>query len=73
MKEVVDGPIIGMLETMERLGFVKGSVLVRLTGDMPFIESIDVAGEIPSETKDRRFRGCWIVSKNGIYKSESYV
>lgn len=57
VKEVVEGPMIGIEVTMDR--FVeKGSVRERLMGDIPLMESIDVAGDTPSETSDRRFRGC---------------
>jgi hypothetical protein len=57
VKEVVEGPMIGMEVTMDR--FVeKGSVRERVMGDIPLMESIDVAGDTPSETSDRRFRGC---------------
>lgn len=56
VKEVVEGPIIGIAVTMDR--FVeKASFRGRLTGDIPLMESIEVAGDTPSET-DRRFRGC---------------
>lgn len=57
MKEVVEGPMIGIEVTMDKFGFVNGSARDRVTGDMPFIESIEVAGDTPSDTKDRRFRG----------------
>jgi hypothetical protein len=59
VKEVVDGPMMGMAVTMDKFGLMKGSAgRDRVTGEAPFIESIDVAGEIPSETRDRLFRGC---------------
>jgi hypothetical protein len=57
VKEVVEGPMIGIEVTMDKFGFVNGSARDRVTGDMPFIESIEVAGDTPSDTKDRRFRG----------------
>ena len=56
VKEVVEGPMIGMEVTIDKFGFEKGSFRDRVTGDMPLIESIDVAGDTPSETNDRRFR-----------------
>ncbi len=57
VKEVADGPIIGIVGTMDKLGLEKGSPLDLVMGDRSFIESIDVAGETPSETCDLRFRG----------------
>lgn len=58
VNEVVEGPMMGMAVTIDRFGLMKGSAgRDRVTGDAPLIESIEVAGEIPSETKDRRFRG----------------
>lgn len=63
MKEVMDGPAVaGMDVTMDRLGFENGSGRDRLTGEDALMESIDVAGEMPSETKDRRLRGYTKVS-----------
>ena len=59
VKEVVDGPMTGIEVTMDRFGFAKGSARDRVVGDMPLIESIDVAGDTPSETRDRLFR-CYI-------------
>lgn len=56
VKEVEDGPMTGIEVTMERFGFAKGSARDRVTGDMPLIESIDVAGDTPSETRDCLFR-----------------
>ena len=58
VKEVVEGPTIGIEVTIDKFGFANGSLRDRVTGDMPFIESMDVAGEIPSETKDLLLRGC---------------
>jgi hypothetical protein len=58
VKEVVEGPMIGIEVTMDKVGFVNGSARDRVMGDVPLIESIDVAGEMPSETSDLRFRGC---------------
>ena len=58
VKEVVEGPMIGMELTMDRFGLEKGSARERVIGDIPLIESIDVAGDTPSDTSDRRFRGC---------------
>lgn len=46
----------GIEVTIERFGFAKGSVRDRVRGDMPLIESKDVAGDTPSETRDRLFR-----------------
>jgi len=48
VKEVVDGPMIGIEVTMDKFGFEKGSPRDRAMGDIPLIESIDVAGETPS-------------------------
>jgi hypothetical protein len=59
VKEVVDGPMIGIEVTMDKFGLEKGSARDRVMGDIPFIESIEVAGDTPSDTNDRRFRG-WI-------------
>jgi len=59
VKEVVDGPMIGIEVTMDKFGLEKGSARDRVMGDIPFIESIEVAGDTPSDTSDRRFRG-WI-------------
>lgn len=57
VKEVVEGPMIGMEVTMDKLGLVNGSARDRCGGDAPLIESIEVAGDTPSETNERRFRG----------------
>lgn len=57
VKEVMEGPAAGIDVIMDKLGFIKGSFRDRVMGDMPLIESMDVAGEIPSDTKDRRWRG----------------
>ena len=57
VKEVVDGPIIDIAGTIDKEGLINGSALDRAMGDMPLIESIEVAGETPSEASDRRFRG----------------
>lgn len=60
VKEVIDGPTVdGMDVIMDKLGFEKGSFRDREMGDMPLIESMDVAGEIPSRSdlKERRWRG----------------
>jgi hypothetical protein len=46
----------GIEVTMERFGFAKGSARDRVMGDMPLIESMDVAGDSPSETRERLFR-----------------
>lgn len=64
MNEVVEGPRIGMAVTMDRFGFRNGSARDRVIGDMPLIESIDVAGEMPSEMCERRFRGYEEISIN---------
>jgi hypothetical protein len=54
MKEVAEGPI-GMEVTLDK--FVeKGSVRERVIGDIPLMESIEAAGDTPSETSGRRFR-----------------
>ncbi len=58
VKDVVEGPITGMDVTIDRFGFEKVSVRVRFIGDRPFNESIEVAGDTPSEIYERRFRGC---------------
>lgn len=64
MNEVIDGPAIAGIDvTIDRLGFAKGSGRVRLIGEEALIESMDVAGEMPSETKDRRLR---------VYQDVSY-
>jgi hypothetical protein len=55
VKEVVEDPMTGIVLPMERFGFEKGSR--DRVGDIPLlIESIDVAGDTPSERCDRRFR-----------------
>jgi hypothetical protein len=51
--------MIGIEVTMDKFGLEKGSARDRVMGDIPFIESIEVAGDTPSDTNDRRFRG-WI-------------
>lgn len=57
LKEVVEVPMAGIDDPIDIFGFVKGSARARVTGDMPlFNESIEVAGEIPSDNSDRRFR-----------------
>lgn len=67
VKEVVEGPITGI----DKLGLENGSTRERVIGDIPppLIESIDVAGDTPSEVCDRRFRGFHIVSICGIKRS----
>ncbi len=57
VNDVVEGPIIGIEVAMDKFGFAKGSTRDRVTGDIPLMESIDVAGETPSEV-DRRCGGC---------------
>lgn len=57
MKEVAEGRL-GVWANIVEFPFVKGSLRARVTGDAPFIESIDVEGDTPSETKERRLRGC---------------
>jgi hypothetical protein len=58
VNEVVEEPIAGIEVTIERFGFEKGSARDREVGDIPLlIESIEVAGDTPSETNDRLFRG----------------
>lgn len=59
VKEVAEGSMIGMEVTMDRL-VEKGSFRERVMGDIPLMESRDVAGDRPSETSDRRFRGCGV-------------
>ena len=54
VKEVVEGPMIGTAETMDKFGLAKGSARDLVTGEVPLMESVDVAGDTPSETKDRR-------------------
>jgi hypothetical protein len=58
VKDVVEGPMMGIVWTIERFGFEKVSFRVRLIGDIPFMESMDVAGDAPSEMYERRFRAC---------------
>ena len=58
VKEVIEGPTRGIEVIMDKFGLEKVSFLDREIGDMPLIESIDVAGDTPSDTKDRRLRGC---------------
>lgn len=53
VNEVVDGPLIAMEFPIDRFVFMYGSFRVR-AGELPFIESIDVAGYMPPATKDRR-------------------
>jgi hypothetical protein len=58
VNEVVEDPITGIEVTIERLGFENGSARDLVVGDIPLlIESIEVAGDTPSETNDRRFLG----------------
>jgi hypothetical protein len=54
VNEVVEGPIIAIELPMETLVLIYGSARVRLAGEFPFIESIEVAGDTPPETKERR-------------------
>ena len=57
MNEVVDDPMTGIVAVMERLGLENGSARDLVAGDkLLLIESIDVAGEIPSDP-ERLFRG----------------
>jgi len=49
VKEVVDGPIIG-IAVKDRFGVFRASERERVPGEAPLIESIDVAGDIPSES-----------------------
>jgi len=49
----------GIEIVIERFGFENGSARDRVTEDMLLLrESIDVAGDIPSDTSERLFRGC---------------
>jgi hypothetical protein len=66
VNEVVEGPMTGIEVTpvIDKFGLEKGSACDRVVGDMPLIESIDVAGDTPSETKDRRFRGKELLEAN---------
>jgi hypothetical protein len=58
VKEVREVPVVGNVLPMERVGCEKVSPRCRLVGDIPlFIESMDVAGDIPSESIDWRFWG----------------
>ena len=58
VKEVVEGPMMGMEVTMDRFGLEKGSARVRLRGDIPLMESMEVAGDTPLDAEsERRFRG----------------
>ena len=57
LNEVVEVPIGGIDDPIDIFGFEKGSARERDTGDMPlFRESIEVAGDTPSDSRDRRFR-----------------
>ena len=57
LNEVVEVPMAGMDVPIDIFGFVKGSARERDTGDMPLLsESIEVAGDTPSDSSDRRFR-----------------
>lgn len=49
--------MIGIEVAMDKFGFANGSPRDRVIGDSPLMESIDVAGETPSEV-DRRCGGC---------------
>lgn len=71
MKEVVDGPMIGIEVTMDKFGLVKGSALERDIGESPLIESIDVAGDTPAEGCDRLFRGYWQISNEHSEREET--
>jgi len=63
VNDVVEDPMTGIVVPIDKFGLEKGSALDRVAGDMPLlIESIEVAGETPSETCDRRFRGCFSLS-----------
>lgn len=58
VNEVVEGPTTGMEDVIERFELVKTSPLDRTLGDIPLlIESIEVAGDTPSEINDRFLRG----------------
>ena len=58
VNEVVEEPMAGIEVTVERFGFENGSVRDREIGDIPLVmESIEVAGDTPSEINDRLFRG----------------
>jgi hypothetical protein len=53
VKDVVEGPMIGMEVTVDKFGSARD----RRCGEDSLIESIEVAGDMPSEAKERRFRG----------------
>lgn len=59
VKEVFEVPMIGIdvMLLIDRLAFENGSFRDRVIGDMPLMESMDVAGDTPSEMCDRRFFG----------------
>ncbi len=52
VKDVVDGPMVGIAVAMDKLGLEKGSARDLVMGEVPLIESIEVAGETPLEMKD---------------------
>lgn len=59
VNEVVEDPLTGIEVTIERFELDNGSPREREVGDIPplLMESMDVAGDTPSVTNDRRLRG----------------
>jgi len=58
VNEVVEDPITGSDVTIERLELEKGSARDLVVGDIPLLmESIEVAGDTPSDTSERRVLG----------------
>jgi len=61
LNEVVDVPMAGIDDPIDIFAFEKGSARERDTGEMPlFRESIEVAGDTPSDSSDLRFRCCFV-------------
>lgn len=69
VKEVEEGPV-GRDDVLE---YMKGSFFDRARGDMPFIDSMDVAGDTPSESCDCCLRACNQISKSLTTLSRSML
>jgi hypothetical protein len=63
VNEVVEGPIIAIEFPIDKFVFIYGSARARVAGEFPLIESREVAGDMPPETKERRAFGYGNISK----------